>query len=98
MMSFFFLEQCLSACHKPALIAQHHHPIAVNSVWLDQHQLSNGALLADILQRHTHARVLLCGHIHQEIDRYFSTCRWLASPSTCIQFLPNSDEFCFRYK
>ncbi len=33
------------------------------------------------------------GHVHQEIDRERNGVRLLASPSTCIQFAPGSEDF-----
>lgn len=36
---------------------------------------------------------IVCGHIHQELDRVVNGIRLLATPSTCVQFLPDSDDF-----
>lgn len=33
------------------------------------------------------------GHIHQEFDQQRGNLRLLASPSTCVQFAPGSEEF-----
>lgn len=38
-------------------------------------------------------RGVLWGHIHQELDVERNGVRLLATPSTCIQFAPRSDDF-----
>lgn len=76
-----------------SLILLHHHPMSAGSAWLDQHQLHNNTAFWDTLSRHNNVQGILCGHIHQELDRMINGVRLLASPSTCIQFLPDSDDF-----
>lgn len=76
-----------------ALIALHHNILPTNSAWLDQHRLINVTEFAQILQRHSNVKVILHGHIHQEVDTDWSGYRVLATPSTCIQFKPNCDKF-----
>jgi len=36
---------------------------------------------------------VLWGHVHQEFDQSMQGVRWLATPSTCVQFTPRSDDF-----
>ena len=38
-------------------------------------------------------RMVLCGHVHQEVDVTHGAVRYLASPSTSIQFEPLSHNF-----
>jgi Icc protein len=38
-------------------------------------------------------RALTFGHVHQEYDDDYEGIRILATPSTCRQFAPGSDEF-----
>ncbi|WP_373778154.1 3',5'-cyclic-AMP phosphodiesterase [Glaesserella sp.] len=76
-----------------ALIVLHHNVLPTNSAWLDQHSLSNSHQLAELLNHFPRTKVILHGHIHQEVDRYWHGCRVLATPSTCIQFKPNHDAF-----
>ena len=33
------------------------------------------------------------GGMHQEFDQSMQGVRWLATPSTCVQFTPRSDDF-----
>jgi Icc protein len=78
---------------KYALIALHHQPIPMGSRWLDRVGLSNAGRLADIVERHHNVRGLLWGHVHQASDRGHGRIRLMSTPSTCAQFLPDSDEF-----
>ncbi len=75
------------------LIALHHHPVPIASVWLDRIGLDDRQQLWDVIDRHAHVRALLCGHIHQEFDHLHNQVRTLGTPSTCVQFRPWSDDF-----
>jgi len=88
------LQQLLSASATThALIALHHHPIPISSRWMDAIGLENRDELWNIIRRHPQVRALLCGHIHQPLDVMHDGVRVLASPSTCVQFIPCSDTF-----
>lgn len=76
-----------------ALIVLHHNLLPTNCEWLDQHSLSNADQLAAVLRPFPQVKALLHGHIHQEVDSQWHGYRVLATPSTCIQFRPNCDEF-----
>lgn len=90
----YLLEAAL-ALHpeRYALVLLHHHPFCVGSQWLDQHKLQNDAEFWQTVQRNNKIKGVVCGHIHQALDIEYNGCRVLASPSTCIQFLPNSSNF-----
>lgn len=75
------------------LVAVHHQAVPVGCAWLDQHNLRNADELGARLARHSAGKVVLCGHVHQGFDEVRNGIRYLASPSTCIQFKPLSDEF-----
>ena len=47
----------------------------------------------DLLAHHPQVRGVLCGHVHQEYDALHQGVRFLATPSTCIQFMPLSRDF-----
>lgn len=88
------LAQALSeAPDKHHLICLHHHPVSIDCKWMEPIGLRNPQALFEVLERFPQARALLWGHIHQEIDREYKGLRLLASPSTCIQFKPLSDDF-----
>lgn len=75
------------------LVCLHHHPIASGCAWLDDQQLENADQFFKLLDSFSHIRGVLWGHIHQEIDQWRNGVRLLASPSTCVQFAPNNDNF-----
>jgi len=75
------------------LICVHHHPIAMGSQWLDGIGLRNADTFFEILDRFSQIRGVLWGHVHQTSDRHHKGIRLMSSPSTCAQFLPNSDDF-----
>ncbi|KLV02217.1 3',5'-cyclic-nucleotide phosphodiesterase [Photobacterium aquae] len=76
-----------------ALVLLHHHPLPAGSTWLDQHQLHNAERFWQVVERHPQVNAVLCGHIHQALDRQYRGVRVLATPSTCIQFQPDSHDF-----
>jgi len=78
---------------KHALICLHHHPIAMHSQWLDQVGLKDADQLQTCIAKHSRVRGILWGHVHQELDVVRNGVRYLATPATCSQFLPGSDEF-----
>ncbi|WAJ38185.1 3',5'-cyclic-AMP phosphodiesterase [Pseudomonas sp. GOM7] len=88
------LERALSeAPERHHLICLHHHPVSIGCKWMEPIGLRNPDALFAILERHAQARALLWGHIHQEFDQQRGDLRLLASPSTCVQFAPGSEDF-----
>lgn len=75
------------------LIFTHHHPLPVGCAWLDQHSLRNGMELLTLLGQFPLCRGLVWGHVHQDLSTQYGDIRLLATPSTCVQFLPKSDQF-----
>ena len=76
-----------------SMVCFHHHPIDIDSQWLDNIGLKNRDQLFEIVDRHDNVRCIMWGHIHQEVDQYRNNVRLLATPSTCVQFLPKSKDF-----
>lgn len=79
--------------HLHTLVLLHHHPILVGSRWLDQHTLQESDDLWQIISKHKNVKAILCGHVHQDMNEMHQGVNVMASPSTCIQFKPNSDDF-----
>lgn len=89
-----WLDQCLGENPELySLICMHHHPIHVNSHWLDNIGLRNAKEFLKIIDKHKNVRCVLWGHIHQEFSSTRKGIPFLATPSTCFQFLPNHDAF-----
>lgn len=88
------LELALEACtDRHALVCLHHHPIDIGCAWLDSQRVSNADDFFALLDRFSHVRGVVWGHIHQQIDRERNGVKLMASPSTCIQFAPAHNTF-----
>lgn len=89
-----FLEESLStAGDRHVLITLHHHPIPSECVWLDNHNLKNTDDFHALVARFPQIKAILWGHIHQYVDKTINGIRYLATPSTCIQFAPQQVDF-----
>jgi len=75
------------------LISLHHHPIPMESGWMDEIGVKNGERLMTIAKKHDNVKCILWGHVHQESDRMVDGIRMLSTPSTCVQFTPKSKNF-----
>ena len=75
------------------MICLHHQPVPMGSRWLDTMAVDNPAEFFAIIDRHPQVRAILWGHVHQEMTARRSDVLLLSTPSTCIQFLPNSASF-----
>ena len=78
---------------QPTTIALHHPPIMLQSAWLDSSALENPDELFALLDRFSHVKLVLFGHIHQEISIVRRGVTYLSCPSTCIQFDRRSNTF-----
>ena len=77
-----------------ALICLHHHPVKIESAWMDGMALKNPESFFEIIEQNPHTRGILWGHIHQTFEGTFNNhVRLMGSPSTCIQFTPKQDSF-----
>ncbi len=75
------------------LVCVHHHPVPMGSRWLDGVALRNGDEMLEIIDAAAQVRGVLWGHVHQASDRQRQNVRMMSTPSTCVQWLPNSDSF-----
>jgi Icc protein len=88
------LQSALSASpRRHALVCLHHHPVPMSSRWLDRVGLGNAGEFFEVIDRHPNVRGIVWGHVHQSYDAVRNGVRLLATPSTCAQFLPRSEEF-----
>ena len=88
------LDKALAAnAELPALVWLHHQPVHVGSRWLDTMAVDNAEAFFDIIDRYSKVRAIVWGHVHQTFEQKRNDVRLLASPSTCIQFLPDSENF-----
>jgi Icc protein len=75
------------------LITMHHPPIHMNCKWLDTQQIRNSQAFLDLIAQYDNVKVVLWGHVHQDSDNLVDGVRYISTPSTCIQFTPDSNDF-----
>ena len=74
-------------------LLMHHPPLPVDCAWMDRMGLNGADLLWEALGALNNVHFILCGHVHQNLDRWHRGVRVLASPSTCVQFAPKSARY-----
>jgi len=77
----------------PTAIFLHHQPVLVGSAWIDQYIVKDADAFFEITDKHPQVKLISWGHVHQDFVRQRNGVSLIATPSTCIQFLPNSDDF-----
>ncbi|HLT63639.1 MAG TPA: 3',5'-cyclic-AMP phosphodiesterase [Pseudohongiella sp.] len=91
------LEQQLSHLDdgvEHTIVCMHHNPLQGSAVWMQEIGLTNADALLDVIKRHgSSVRALVHGHVHQELDVLHDGIRVIATPSTCIQFKPDVEDF-----
>jgi len=89
-----FLASNLSRYNdKHIMVSLHHQPVPIGSAWMDRYIVRNASDFWQIIDAHKHVNIVLWGHIHQEFSSRHNDVSLLATPSTCIQFAPNQDDF-----
>lgn len=77
----------------PTMITVHHPPLMLGAPWMDEINLHNWDALRRVIRRHVQVRMVVFGHLHQEVDQMREGVRYLCCPSTCAQF--TSDRLSF---
>ncbi len=77
----------------PTIVFLHHQVVAVGSAWVDQYAVKNADQFFEIIDRHDNVKMVSWGHVHQEFNGKRKDVSLLATPSTCVQFVPNCDDF-----
>jgi Icc protein len=89
-----FLVQSLEESRdRHVMVCLHHHPVPMGCQWLDTQVVRNAAEFLAIVDRYSHIRAIVWGHVHQASDQQRNGVRMLSAPSTCVQFKPLSDDF-----
>jgi hypothetical protein len=68
------------------MLVMHHPPISTGIAFMDAIQPPNFAGLEAILHDHPHVRLILCGHVHRNVDAVLAHARVAAAGSTAHQF------------
>ena len=87
------LKTLLDQTDKHVLVFVHHQPIPVGCKWVDQYIIKNHSELFAALKTNERVKGIVFGHVHQEFNGEKDGLPIIATPSTCIQFSPNSDDF-----
>lgn len=85
-------EQLAANAEQATALFVHHPPVSVNSAWLDAIGLEGSEQLQSIVQSHPQVRVVCTGHVHQEFRTEFGSAEVLTTPSTSVQFQPETEE------
>lgn len=89
-----FLDEALAATKgQHVMVCLHHQPVPVGCKWLDQQIIGNADALFKVLDKYSHVRVMIWGHIHQVFESERKGVKLMSVPSTCVQFLPKSEDF-----
>lgn len=75
------------------LVCLHHQPVPIGCRWLDEQMVSDAHAFFGVLADFPLVRGVLWGHVHQELDQQCEDLRMLCTPSTCVQFLPQQEDF-----
>ena len=90
------LRDCLDSARdsfRHCLVCLHHQPVAIGSHWIDQQMVLDHEQFFGLIDQYDCVRGILWGHVHQQIDRERNGVKLMATPSSCVQFAPGSDEF-----
>lgn len=88
------LEAALAgAADRNVMVCLHHHPISIGSDWMEPLGLLDARRLMTRLEDASQVKVVLWGHVHQQLDQKRGDLRLLATPSTCVQFAERSADF-----
>lgn len=86
-------EQLEAEPTRHSLICLHHPVHNCGAAWLDNIKLENAKEFLQLIKHYPQVRSVLCGHIHQKLQRKHRGVLHLATPSTCIQFKPRTTHF-----
>jgi Icc protein len=89
-----FLEERLTDYSKYySLIFFHHHPVPVGAHWLDPLGLNNSDEFFALIDRFPNVRGIVFGHVHQDFAGKHKHISVFGTPSTSVQFKPNTHQF-----
>jgi Icc protein len=89
-----FLQATLARhTDKHIMVSLHHQPVPIGSEWMDRYVVRNAQDFWRIIEPYQNVKIVLWGHIHQAFSEQYKHVTLLATPSSCIQFTPNKDEF-----
>lgn len=75
-----------SVGHKQIAIIMHHHPVKVNTPLIDKYILTNSNDFWSIIHKHSHIKLIICGHVHGNYRLKYHHINIECSPATCLQW------------
>lgn len=84
--------QLQASPHARCALFMHHPPVLLNSIWMDAIGLRGRELLAELCGAEPRIRLICCGHVHHESRSRQGHAAVYTTPSTGIQFAPDSDQ------
>ncbi len=87
------LDSLLASDGRPALVALHHQPWPVGSPWIDRYPLLEPEGFHELLARHSRVKLVLWGHVHQDVVLRQGGLTGLGCPSTVSNSLPGQERF-----
>lgn len=88
------LERSLRrAAGKHVMLALHHQPVPVNSLWIDRYALEQADTFWSLADCFPQVRCVTWGHVHQDFRAHRGKAVLLGSPSTVANSLPCREEF-----
>lgn len=91
-----FLDDALHSAQAAGLhvlVCVHHNPVPVKAKWLQRICLRNSDAFFAVIDKYTHVKGVVFGHIHQVVQEERKGVLMMATPSTCVQFHPEADQF-----
>ena len=77
----------------PSVIFMHHHPVEINSPWMDQMILKESKEFNEVVKQNKNVKAVLFGHIHQVFEKTIDGVFYGSAPSTSFQVVPNTQMF-----
>jgi len=88
-----WLREAVANASGPVAIFMHHPPVFVGSQWVDQLSLVSLGVFSNLVEDFDQIKMVVCGHVHQEFYTQIFHADVFTTPSTCVQFKPNSADF-----
>lgn len=88
-----FVQSMLASAEGPVLAFVHHPLLPVGCDWLDKQRIANADALFRIVSQHKQLKAIVNGHVHQEWSGEQHGIKLFSTPSTCMQFKPNSHDY-----
>ena len=88
-----FIDSILATMEGPVLAFVHHPLLPVGCDWLDRQRIANADAFFAIASKHKQIKAVVNGHVHQEWSGEKNGIKLFSTPSTCMQFKPNSHDY-----